>query len=129
MRKMVLAAAFLAASACTTTQDGELAANQQSNARAATADAQKLARGAEPDPEAQCIVFLGISRHHKSTRFDLTEAAMASAQAAWKAKLRQTMSRQEMDQLTGSSVNILAPADPATRDAASRWCVQNAPRA
>ena len=129
MRKMLPAAALLAASACTTPQDAELAAIQRSNAHAATADAQKLARGAEPDPAAQCIVFLGISRHHKSTRFDLTEEAMAWAQAAWKAKLRQSLSQQEMDQLTGSSVNMLAPANPAARDAAARWCLQNAPRA
>jgi hypothetical protein len=52
---------------------------------------------------------------------------MTQAQDQWKSDLLQRFSQQEMDQLTGSSVNMLQPAAAAQRDAASRWCVQNAP--
>jgi hypothetical protein len=130
MRMLACLIAMAAVTACTTTgRDADIAEVRRLNAASATADAQKVIDGADEDPASQCVVFLGISRHHRSTRFDLTEAGMARAQALWKAHLRKTMSEQEMDQLTGSSVNMLEPADPATRDAASRWCVQNAPGA
>ena len=108
--------------------DAELAAITKSNAADATAQAVALPKEKDPDARAaNCIVFLGISREQKSSAVGHDDAAMRQAQDQWKAELRQRFSQTEMDQLTGSSVNMLMPAAAAQRDAASRWCVQNAP--
>jgi CCR4-NOT transcriptional regulation complex NOT5 subunit len=108
--------------------DAELAAITKSNAEDATAQAVALPKEKDPDARAAtCIVFLGISREQKSRAVGHDDAAMRQAQDQWKSELRQRYSQTEMDQLTGSSVNMLMPAAAAQRDAASRWCVQNAP--
>jgi hypothetical protein len=121
--------ALATVTACTTTaQDAELAAITSSNAAEATADAANISRETDPDARAaQCIVFLGISRDRKSRAVGYDDSAMEQAQNQWKADLAQRFSQQESDQLVGSSVNMLAPAAAVQRDAASRWCVQNAP--
>ncbi len=109
-------------------QDAELAAITNSNAEAATAAAVALPTETDRDARAaNCVVFLGISRDRNSRDVGFDDAAMEQAQNQWKADLRQRFSQQESDQLTGSSVNMLMPAQAAQRDAASRWCVQNAP--
>jgi|GEM_PF-6531613 len=109
-------------------EDAELAAITRSNAEEATAEAVALPKEKDPDARAAtCIVFLGISREQKSRAVGYDDAAMRQAQDQWKSDLRQRYSQAEMDQLTGSSVNMLMPAAAAQRDAASRWCVQNAP--
>ena len=108
--------------------DAELAAITESNAKEATATAVALPKEKDPDARAaSCIVFLGISREQKSAAVGFDDAAMRQAQDQWKSDLRQRYSQTEMDQLTGSTVNMLMPAAAAQRDAASRWCVQNAP--
>jgi hypothetical protein len=108
--------------------DAELAAITKSNAEEATAAAVALPKEKDPDARAAtCVVFLGISREQKSGAVGFDDAAMRQAQDQWKADLRQRFSQTEMDQLTGSSVNMLMPAAAEQRDAASRWCVQNAP--
>jgi hypothetical protein len=118
-----------AVTACTTTgQDAEVASITSSNAAEATAQAANISKETDPDARAaHCIVFLGLSRHRNSRAVGFDDAAMEQAQNQWKADLQQRFSQQEMDQLTGSSVNMLEPAAAAQRDAASRWCVQNAP--
>jgi hypothetical protein len=129
MRSLAVIAALATVTACTaTTQDAELAEIQSSNAAAATAHAAGISRESDPDSRAaHCIVFLGISRHNKSRAVGYDDSAQEQAQNQWKAELRQRLSQQELEQLTGSSVNMLEPAAAAQRDAASRWCVQNAP--
>lgn len=130
MRSLGFILAMATITACTTTQDAEIAATQRSNAASATADAANISRETDPDARAaQCVVFLGISRHHKSRAVGFGDAAMARAQAQWRADLRTRLDQVQTDQLTGSSVNMLEPAAAAQRDAASRWCVQNAPGA
>jgi hypothetical protein len=129
MRSLACIVALATVTACTTIgQDGEVAAITRSNASAATAAAAGISRESDPDARAaQCIVFLGISRDRKSRAVGYDDAAMEQAQNQWKADLAQRFSQQESDQLTGSSVNMLMPAAAVQRDAASRWCVQNAP--
>ncbi len=129
MRSLACIIAMAAVTACTTTgDDAELAAITSSNAQSATAQAAGISREADADARAaHCIVFLGISRDRKSRAVGFDGPAMEQAQNQWKAELRQRFSEQEMDQLTGSSVNMLMPAAAAQRDAASRWCVENAP--
>jgi hypothetical protein len=108
--------------------DDELAATTRENAEAATAQAVALPKEKDPDARAAaCIVFLGISRDRNSRSVGFDDTAMAQAQDQWKSDLLQRFSQQEMDQLTGSSVNMLMPAAGRERDAASRWCVENAP--
>jgi hypothetical protein len=121
-------AANTANAAAANPADAELAAITKSNAEEATAAAVALPKEKDPDARAAgCIVFLGISREQKSRNVGFDDVAMRQAQDQWKSDLRQRYSQQEMDQLTGSSVNMLVPAAAAQRDAASRWCVENAP--
>jgi hypothetical protein len=129
MRSLALITALAAVTACATTgEDAELGAVTSSNAAEATAEAANISRETDPDARAaNCIVFLGLSRHHKSRNVGYDDAAMTQAQDQWKSELAQRFSQAEMDQLTGSTVNMLEPAAAAQRDAASRWCVQNAP--
>jgi hypothetical protein len=63
-----------AVAACTTTgQDTELAQIQRSNAAEATAQAANISKETDPDSRAaQCIVFLGLSRHHKGAQSAMT---------------------------------------------------------
>ena len=129
MRSLAFMIALGAVAACTTTgQDAELASVTRSNAAEATAQAANISKETDADSRAaQCIVFLGLSRHHKGRAVGYDDAAMRQAQDQWKSDLLQRFSQQEMDQLTGSSANMLEPAAAPQRDAASRWCVQNAP--
>lgn len=108
--------------------DAELAAIEKTNAQEATAAARAVSTERDADARAAtCVVFLGISRGANSRDVGFDDAAMRQAQDQWKADLRQRMSQQEVDQLTGSSVNMLTPAEAGARDAASAWCVRNAP--
>ena len=108
--------------------DAEIAAGERSNIEQATADARNISSERDPDARAAtCIVFLGISRDAGNSAGGFDDAAMRQAQDQWKADLRQRMSEQEMNQLTGSSVNMLMPAERSARDTASAWCVRNAP--
>jgi len=108
--------------------DAELAAIEWSNAEEATAEARGISSEKDPDARAAaCIVFLGISREQNSRNVGFDDVAMRQAQDQWKADLQTRMPEQEAEQFTGSSVNMLLPAAARERDAASAWCVRNAP--
>ena len=76
---------------------------------------------------ASCFVFLGMSREARGADTGFDDVAMEQSQGQWEASLRQDMSETEVRQLIGSSVNPLADTPAAQRDAASGWCVENAP--
>jgi hypothetical protein len=129
MRTLACLIALATITACTTTgRDAEIAAATRANAESATADAANISKETDPvGRSAQCYVFIGVSRHHNSRAVGYDDAAMEQAQNQHYAFLVQRLEKIGADQLTGSSVNMLAPAAAAQRDAASRWCVQNAP--
>jgi hypothetical protein len=80
-----------------------------------------LTRGSE------CIVYLGHSRQAKSKAPGIDDPNMEQAQGQWEAALKSDPDGEGWQQMVGSSVNVLASVPAAQRDAASRWCVQNAP--
>jgi hypothetical protein len=125
----LIAAAFAATSACAHAgQPAELAEIMRQNAADATADASNISREADPDARAaKCHVFLALSRNLNSRNVGHDDAAMRRAQGQWYGDLRSRMPKIEVDQLIASTGNILEPADPVARDAASRFCVDNAP--
>lgn len=125
------AAANKAANAAAPAASNQAAASANS---AATAPAGAASASLPPDfPEtdpvaraASCYVFLGISRATPSQATGYDDVAMRQSQDQWRSFLRQTLNEIETDQLLGSSVNPLIGTPAAQRDAASRWCVQNA---
>lgn len=72
-------------------------------------------------------MFIAISRNLKSRNVGFDDAAMEQAQNQWLADLEQRLGKDGAHQLTASSGNPLLPAAARERDAASRWCVENAP--
>ena len=52
---------------------------------------------------------------------------MSQAQDQWRSAMAQELGEDGVNQMIGSSVNILSGTPAAQRDAASRWCVENAP--
>ena len=125
----MIAAALVAVSGCMHTgESAEVTEMTRSNAASATADANNISRETDPLARAaKCYVFLGASRNANSRGVGHDDVAMAQAQSQWYLTLRGSLSQIEADQLVGSSVNMLVPAEAAARDAASRYCVENAP--
>ena len=128
MRTLVIAASVLSLGACMqTTENAELREITRSNAEQATADARNIANETDPEGRAgNCYVFIGISRNLHSRGVGHDDAAMERAQRAYYDFLVRRLTKAGADQLIGSSVNPLTPADPAARDAASRYCVDHA---
>ena len=80
MRYVVIGAALLAVSACAHTGNSSEGASR-SNAAQATADAARIASGAETDPDsrsAACYVMIGLSRERRSTMSWLCACCMAT---------------------------------------------------
>lgn len=152
MRVLMMVAAVAAVSACNRGGSANNASGNHANAAAAnTSNAAapaanvtaSTANAAAPAPASSfpanfparevasdgvsCIVFLGLSRQANSTAVGFDDPIMQQAQGQWEAALAQEMAENEWKQLVGSSVNPLTGTPAAQRDAASRWCVENAP--
>jgi hypothetical protein len=154
MRSLMIATALLAVSACNrggsannsagNTANGANAAaapakagnssNSATAAPAAAAPTQTAAAMPENFPGddlltrgSECIVYMGHSREAKSKAPGIDDANMAQAQDQWEAALKADPEAEGWQQMLASSVNVLASVPPAQRDAASRWCVENAP--
>lgn len=85
--------------------------------------AELAARGAE------CVVYLGLSMQANATPAGRDGPIMQQAADQWEAAMRIDghMTDTEVQQLVASSVNPLSSTPVAQRDAASAWCVDNAP--
>ena len=153
MRKMMLVAALLSVSACNRDGGGNNAAasiNVVTKAPSAPSDAAASASNvsapvanasaaASLPPDfpgtdlvsrgAECIVYLGLSGQANARPGGYDRPIMQQAADQWRASMRidGRMTEAEIQQLVGSSVNPLLPTSAALRDAASVWCVQNAP--
>lgn len=152
MRAFVMMTALIAISACNRSGDSSnnVAGNQAeapavANAQAANATAAPavpanaaapVAAGGYPpdfpsndrdDNAVHCYVFLSLSMAAPGASTGFDDAAMGQARDQWRSDLRQRMTETETQQLIASSVNPLTSTPAAQRDAASRWCVPNAP--
>lgn len=78
---------------------------------------------------AACIVYLGLSAQAGATPGGYDAPIMQQAADQWRASLQIDggMSEMEIEQLVASSVNPLTSTQAEQRDAASAWCVLNAP--
>ena len=84
--------------------------------------------GADRDARgADCYVYLSIAMQAPGNAAGHDNAAMGQARDQWRSELRLRLSETETQQLTASNVNPLADTPAARRDAAARWCVENAP--
>lgn len=156
MRGLMIVTALLAVSACNRggTANNSSAggtANQAGNAAAPAAarvaNTANAAAAVEPATEkaasaslpenfpgedmmtrgSNCIVYLGLSQKANSTSVGFDNVAMGQAQDQWESALKLDQTAEGWEQLVGSSVNVLSGTPAAQRDAASRWCVENAP--
>lgn len=145
MRSVILLAGLTAIGACARESgDNAAAANQAaptanaidqaSNVAAPAASASATLPAGFPGAEiavrgAECVVYLGLSAQANARPGGYDAAIMERAARQWQAAIRieGRMSETEVRQLVGSSVNPLMSTPPAQRDAASAWCVQNAP--
>ena len=149
MRVLMMVAALAAVSACNRggsannasgnhakAADKAAPAARSGGSANATAAAAPAASGGMPDgfpanelasDGASCFVFLGMSQDAQNASTGFDKVAMSQAQDQWRSALRQELSEDETNQLLGSSVNSLMNTAAAQRDAASRWCVENAP--
>lgn len=131
MRKLIIAAACVAASACMHTGDSaELREAARSNAEQATADAARIASGAESDPlsrAASCSAFLMMSIDDRTASTGYDTVAMEQAYSQWTLQLRSQLSQMETEQFLASTSAVLQYAAKPERDRASNYCVQNAP--
>jgi hypothetical protein len=110
-------------------QSAEQREIMRTNAAQATAAARHISRDTDPDGRAaNCYVFIAMSRNAHSRAVGRSDAAMRRAQRLYYDFLVRRLTRDGAAQLAGSSGNPLAPAAPAARDAASRYCVANAER-
>lgn len=78
---------------------------------------------------AECVVYLGLSMQANATPAGRDAPIMQQSADQWQAAMRidGRMSDVEVQQLVASSVNPLSSTSAAQRDAASAWCVDNAP--
>ena len=131
MRKLaIIGAALLSLAACNS-------GNAPQNAAENTATVSEAAAAALPagfpvadlsQRAAECIVYLGLSRQANATPGGHDAPIMQQSSDQWRASLSidQHMSDAEIEQLVGSSVNVLSSTAAEQRDAASAWCVENA---
>lgn len=152
MRILMIGVSVLALAACNrgaTTNNSAAPANAATANAAAPAPAANTAAPAAPaaaaaavaggppgfpdaDPvvrSVECVVFLGLSRQAGTTPAGRDDPIMEQAQGQWQAALMTGSNMNETDakQLIGSSVNPMMTVPAAQRDAASAWCVENAP--
>jgi hypothetical protein len=120
MRYLMFVGALLGLAACAPSggEDGAAASLPSSFPQA-----ELSARGAE------CVVYLGLSIQANATPAGRDAPIMQQAADQWQAAMRIDghMSDAEVQQLVASSVNPLSSTSAAQRDAASAWCVDNAP--
>jgi hypothetical protein len=76
---------------------------------------------------ADCYVYLSFAMQAPGASTGFDKVAMSQARDQWRADLRQRLSEQETNQLTGSNVNPRSDTPAAQRDAAAHWCVAHAP--
>jgi hypothetical protein len=125
MRYLMFVGALLGLAACGPSGGED---NGSGNSAAASLpsgfpQAELSARGAE------CVVYLGLSIQANATPAGRDAPIMQQAADQWQAAMRIDghMSDTEVQQLVASSVNPLSSTSAAQRDAASAWCVDNAP--
>ncbi|MFZ4121413.1 MAG: hypothetical protein ACOYKM_07090 [Caulobacterales bacterium] len=77
---------------------------------------------------AECIVYLALAREANATPGSHDAPIMQQSSNQWRASLQYGagLTEQEIQQLVGSTVNILAATPMIQRDAAAAWCVENA---
>jgi hypothetical protein len=129
MRITVLVFGLIVLAGCVdATREGSSAAPPPSSAPTAALpsgfpQADFAARGAE------CIVYLGLSREANAQPAGRDAPIMEQAAGQWRASLEIDggMTEAEIRQLVASSVNSLTSTPAPLRDAASAWCVDNAP--
>lgn len=122
MRIVTAVTALLALAACTEAT-APSPADAPSVLPAGFPQAELAARGAE------CVVYLGLSRQAGATPAGRDAPILQQSADQWRAALRidAGMTDTEIEQLIASSVNPLSATAAAQRDAASAWCVDNAP--
>lgn len=78
---------------------------------------------------ADCIVYLSLSIQAKTTPAGRDAPIMQQSSDQWRASIKydEKLSDAEIQQLVASTVNPLMATPAAQRDAASAWCVDNAP--
>jgi hypothetical protein len=76
---------------------------------------------------ADCYAYLSFAMQAPGASTGFDNVAMGQARDQWRADLRQRLSEQETNQLTGSNVNPRSDTPAAQRDAAAHWCVEHAP--
>lgn len=150
MRVLMMVAALAAVSACnrggtannsTANQadeataaapDADAAPADSSNTAAATTAA--VANFPEGFPSDDAIsngatcynyLMIGIDASDANTGFD--GPAMEQAANQWRAQLLQGLTETEVRQLTASDTNFRLQTPAPQRNAAARWCVENAP--
>lgn len=126
MRRLLLSAAVLMLAGCNPSATGTTA----SETTAATAALPENFPNADPTVRAaECAAYLGLSIAAHATPAGRDQPIMQQSADQWRAWLsvEDKMSDDEVNQLVASSVNPLSPTPSATRDAASAWCVENAP--
>ena len=102
-------------------------------APAATASADGLPAGfPDANPVArtiECLAFVGVSRQANARPGGFDDATMNQAQDQWAAAATQgdAAAHAELEQAVAGVMGPMAAVPAAQRDAASAWCVQNAP--
>jgi hypothetical protein len=129
MRKIMIAAACVAASACMHTgETAEMRETARSNAEQATAAAAALPSVTDVDVRAAtCSAFLTMSINDRSAGTGYDQVAMEQARSQWQVDLRSRLSQMEMEQFIASTSAVLQYAARPQRDRAANFCVQNAP--
>ncbi|HEX8257588.1 MAG TPA: hypothetical protein VF589_08130 [Allosphingosinicella sp.] len=136
--RIVILAALLALSGC-----GRAAADGDGNGGApitaaapANSSAAAPAGGTFPPdfPAADatsngsaCYLYLMIAAGAADAATGFDAPAMEQAAGQWRALLLQTMAEEEVRQFTAGETNFRLQTPPAERNAAARWCVENAP--
>lgn len=128
MRKIIIIAAAMAASACAHVASTEQTAAVRENAERATAEARSIANEMDPERKAaNCSNFITISRNLRSRVDGYDDAAAERAWSRYNAYLVQRLGSQDSaTQLVASSANFLLGADPVAREAAARHCIEHA---
>lgn len=136
--RIIILAAFLALSGCERAAADEDGARKSGAPAAAPANASAAALAASPFPPdfpaadaisngSPCYLYLMIAAGAADAATGFDAPAMEQAAGQWRALLLQTMAEEEVRQFTAGETNFRLQTPPAERNAAARWCVENAP--
>jgi hypothetical protein len=131
--RIIILAASLALSGCDrAAADDDGAGNAGAPAAAAVAPASGRFPADFPadDPVSNgsaCYLYLMIAAGAADAATGFDAPAMEQAAGQWRAMLLQTMAEEEVRQFTAGETNFRLQTPPAERNAAARWCIENAP--